>query len=272
MPYNGKVTVLIPAFYHRANVVRCLDAWRRQTRKPDQLIVINDGGNGDLELLPGEQLIESREGNPLWRTINTAVRQAWPLVEHDYIVICSCDLIFTSRAIEDMLLTQIGDQRCTATVYCLNRETSAKIDQVDWKGTECGIFHDNVGFSGWPNTFKGVNSESPAWKAHILFTSNTRSGWERFDKLAFPANEGVGSDECWLRQVEVDAGREIVTLPYAVYHQWHPIRQRWNDCYDPTCELPFGPEQVASEEPMGEMSERMKRIAMKGMRENYSDQ
>lgn len=268
MPYEGKVTVLIPAFYHRSNVVRCLDAWRRQTRKPDQLIFINDAGNEDVELLPGETMLDLSRPTSIWRTVNMAVREAWPLIEHDYIVLCSCDLIFTSLALEAMLATQKDDLRCTATVYSLNRATTAKLDQMDWEGTECDVFLDEPGFPNWANTFKGVNRESPDWKAHILFTGNTRAGWERFDPLAFPADEIVGGDECWLRQVEVDAGRPIVTLPYPVFHQWHPLRQRMTDYYDPSAELPFGAEQNFAPE----MSTRARRIAMKGMREDYSDQ
>lgn len=238
MPYQGKVTVLIPAFYHRSNVVRCLDAWRRQTRKPDQLIFINDGGNEDIELLSSETMFDLSRPTFIWRTINMAVRAAWPLIEHDYIVLCTSDLIFTSFALEQMLETQVDDCRCSATVYSLNRALSARLDEVPWKETECDFFMQEPGLMHWANQFKGLNSESPGWKAHILFNGNTRGGWERFDPLAFPADEMVGGDECWLRRVEVDAGRPIITLPYPVFHQWHPDRIRWSDEYDPTFELP----------------------------------
>lgn len=269
MAYRGKVTVLIPAFYHRSNLARCLEAWRRQTLHPDQLIIINDAGNGDVDLLPGEDLLDLNRGETrIWRTTNMAVRAAWPLIQHDYIVLCSCDLIFPSFALEVMLDTQKDDCRCSATVYGLSRAMTARLDAVDWEGSECLVFHSEPGFSGWANTFKSTNAESPAWKAHILFNGNTRRGWERFNSLAFPEDEEVGGDECWLRQVEVDAGRPIITLPYAVYHQWHPIRQRLTDYYDPSAELPYGAEQDFSEP----MSVRARRIAMKGMRENCNDQ
>ena len=269
MTYRGKVTVLIPAFYHRSNTVRCLEAWRRQTRKPDQLIVINEAGNGDIPLAEEyEQLLDNRKTETrVWRTVNMAVRETWPLVRYSYIVLCSNDLIFPSFALEQMLATQVDDCRCSATVYSLNRALSARLDEVPWKETECECLMREPHLMYWRNQFKGLNSESPGWKAHILFNGNTRRGWERFDPLAFPAAETIGDDECWIRQVEVDAGRPIITVPYPVFHQWHPDRNRFDDLYDPTYELPNDLLPPGEQEAMSERVRRARQAKVGGVYE-----
>lgn len=220
-----KATVLIPAFHHRSNLLRCLDAWRRQTVLPDQLIVIDDGGNEDLYLtLPeSEHVISTGRGQSLqWRSMNGAVRSAWPLVKHDFIILCSCDLLFPSFALEGMMEAQVENQRSVATVYGLNRQTTAIIDELPWRETECEVFEQQPDFWKTGNNFGSDNMRAAEWRHHTLFNANTRKGWEQFEPLAFPDREDRSGDMDWLRQAEVDAGRPITTLPFAVYHQWHP--------------------------------------------------
>lgn len=232
-----KATVLIPAFYHHKNLERHLEAWRRQTRPFGQLIVIDDGGHADLQLEgPKEQCIWNRDPSTMWHSMNNAVRRAWPMIEGDYIILSSPDILFPSYAIEQMLAAQVDDCRCTSTVYSLDRETSSRIDELDWKGTECAVFQEQPGFWEMPNTYRENNVRAAEWRWHTIFNGNTRVGWEQFDPLVFPEGIGNGQDECWLYLAELDAGRKIVTLPFPVYHQWHPLIQP-NWIYDHRLEL-----------------------------------
>jgi hypothetical protein len=222
------ISVLIPAFHRHVLLRRTLKSLRLQTMKADQILVLDEGGNSGIlsELEWNEGYVPSNPESRWARTLNMGVRFAWPYVKHDFIIICCGDLIIPNDAIEKTFNSHEKTIRVTPTVYSLDRALTARVDTIPWEGTDCGIFGQQEGFMSMKNQFGGQNVESVGWRAQILYSANTREGWEEFatedPKLPFPAETGVGSDECWLRQIEVDHFRVLTNPGFAVYHQWHP--------------------------------------------------
>lgn len=235
-----KISVILTLFGREVASKRALACLLRQTRPPDQIIIVDDehGGWAEREAAKDPRIVyfPFRPNGGAYRACNLGVNAAWALCTGDYIILTCGDMLVPTFAVDRHVSAQIGDFRTTPTVYGLNEETTARLadmDYQDWVDRE--RFNDLPGFWQWPSLSTAPNegvlkadgkwwASAKSWRHHVWFSGNTRAGWEYFGSPLTPS-EDLGADELGMHERECryyPGGRRPLTdCGYAIYHQFH---------------------------------------------------
>ncbi|MFH1252897.1 MAG: glycosyltransferase family A protein [Candidatus Uhrbacteria bacterium] len=98
------ISVIIPTYQHATTIGQCLNSLLTQTRKPDEIIVVNDGSTDNtLEVLRpfSEKIIliskENEEGNP-----NPTRNLGFEKSHGDLVIFCDADVIMRPDMLEKL--------------------------------------------------------------------------------------------------------------------------------------------------------------------------
>ena len=105
--FSGRVSVVVPSYNHARYIREALESLRRQTRAPDEIVIIDDGSTDAsvacirdaLPGLPGRVVFRSRENRGAAATINEAVAST----SGDFVNVLNTDDRFTPGRIAAMV-------------------------------------------------------------------------------------------------------------------------------------------------------------------------
>lgn len=100
----GTISVIIPSYQHGSTIARCLDSVLAQTKRPEEIIVVNDGSTDNTsEVLKSysDKIIlvdkKNNEGNP-----NPTRNFGFEKSHGDLVIFCDADVIMRSDMLEKL--------------------------------------------------------------------------------------------------------------------------------------------------------------------------
>ena len=105
---SQRISVIIPSYQHAATIAECLASIFAQTRKPDEIIVVNDGSTDDTERVLAAFadrvtiVMQTNQGG------NIARNNGFARSTGDLVIFCDADVVMVPDMLETMEKALVG--------------------------------------------------------------------------------------------------------------------------------------------------------------------
>lgn len=198
------ISVIIPAYNAAATLPACLQALRRQTRLPDEILVVDDGSQDETARLAetfSARLLKQNHSGPA-AARNLGIRHA----KGDILLLTDADCVPAPDWVAEMLRPFANPQVAgvKGAYRTHQREAIARLAQVE--------FEERYDLLQKSAQIDFIDTYSAAFRASVLQQTGG------FDP-AFPL---AVSEDAELSYRLVEAGYKLVFNPQALVHHQHP--------------------------------------------------